>query len=236
VDEAMTRASLLFRLGLDDEARLEDDALSRAAEQAAGNDATRLVVATASGFAGRGLTSRAITLARRALTLGAEPSAELYRLLYPIAQEGVLLAESRARELDPSLVAALIRQESNFTPRALSVAGARGLMQVMPDVGASLARSLGFPRWDPVLLYQPDVNVQLGTRHLAGALARYPHPAYALAAYNAGDGRVRRWRTRRGTDDAELFIERIPFVETRDYVRIVLRNRAFYAALYGWTD
>ena len=175
-----------------------------------------------------------MSLARRALERGAPASAPLYRILYPVTQEAVLRTASRARELDPALVAALIRQESNFTPRATSGAGARGLMQVMPSVGAAIARSMGLPFWDPVLLYQPDVNVEIGTRHLATALRRYDNPALALAAYNAGDSRVRRWRTLGGAGDVELFIERIPFVETRDYVRIVLLNRELYRTLYRW--
>jgi soluble lytic murein transglycosylase len=101
-----------------------------------------------------------------------------------------------------------------------------------------VATSLRFPSWDPVLLYQPDVNVRLGAAHLAGVLRQYPAPAYALADYNAGRSRVVRWRQKPGADDPELFTERIPFVETRDYVRIVLRNRELYAALYpslAWT-
>jgi soluble lytic murein transglycosylase len=107
-------------------------------------------------------------------------------------------------------------------------------MQVMPAVGQRIARALGYPFWDPVLLYQPDVNVQLGTAHLAGILGQYPAPEYALADYNAGGSRVRRWRAKPGTRDPELFVERIPYAETRDYVRIVLRNRELYRALYGW--
>jgi soluble lytic murein transglycosylase len=229
IDSAMTRAALLEQLGMDEEARFEDERLSREATQSI--DRT---IATAQGFARRGNASRAIALARRALDNGAAATSEVYRLLYPVTQEGVLLAESANRRLDPALVAALIRQESNFTPRATSPAGARGLMQVMPAVGAALARSLDFPRWDPVLLYQPDVNVQLGVRHLAGALGRYSHPAYALAAYNAGDSRAKRWSAKRGGNDPELFVERIPFTETRDYVRIILRNRELYRALYRW--
>ncbi|MES2523678.1 MAG: transglycosylase SLT domain-containing protein [Gemmatimonadota bacterium] len=233
IDAAMTRAVLLDRLGMHEEARLEDDWLSRAVAQGAPVDR---MVATAHGFAARGLASRAIGLARRALDQGAAPTRTVYRLLYPLAGEEVLRAESRRRDVDPALAAALIRQESNFTARATSAAGARGLMQVMPPVGAAIARSLGFPRWDPVLLYQPDVNVQIGMRHLSTALARYPHPAFALAAYNAGDSRVRRWTAGRGASNPELFVERIPYVETRDYVRIILRNREMYRDLYGWTD
>jgi soluble lytic murein transglycosylase len=229
IDSAVTRATLLQGLGMDDEARFEDDRLSREA----GASVERMI-ATSRAFTRRGNASRAIGFARRALDAGAAPDADVYRLLYPVMQEGVLLAESGNRRLDPALVAAVIRQESNFTPRATSVAGARGLMQVMPTVGAAIARSLGFPQWDAVLLYQPDVNVQLGVRHLASAMTRYPNVAYALAAYNAGDSRVRRWAAKRGASDPELFVERIPYVETRDYVRIIMRNREFYRALYGW--
>ena len=131
-------------------------------------------------------------------------------------------------------MAALIRQESSFNPRATSPAGARGLMQVMPSVGAIVARSLGIREWDPVLLYEPEVSIELGVRHLLAFTGRYEHLAYALAAYNAGQSRVARWSARAGAADPEVFTERIPFAETRDYVRIVLRNRELYRALYSW--
>ncbi|MEO7997193.1 MAG: transglycosylase SLT domain-containing protein [Gemmatimonadaceae bacterium] len=229
IDSAHNRARLLEQLGLLDEMRLEDDRLMRDAS----NSVDR-ILATARGFADRGNTSRAISLARRALDQGAPPNAAVYRLLYPVAQEGVLLAESARSGLDPALVAALIRQESNFTPHATSPAGARGLMQLMPSVGGSIARGIGVTPWDPVLLYQGDINVQLGVRHLSAAVRKYAQTGQALAAYNAGDSRVARWRVKPGGDDPELFVERIPYVETRDYVRIILRNRELYRALYEW--
>ena len=106
-------------------------------------------------------------------------------------------------------------------------------MQLMPDVGRALWRGEGGAAWTPDLLFVPDVNLALGMRHLAAGLRGYPDPAYALAAYNAGGSRVARWRRYAGADDPELFVERIPFVETRDYVRVVLRNRELYRALYG---
>lgn len=241
IDSSVKRAALLEAVGMNDEARWEDDALAARATGSTGSSRSTEVAArlaaTAAAFSGRGNASRAIAFARIALDSGAAPDAATYRLLYPVMQGALLRAESERRGLDAALVAALIRQESNFTPRAVSAVGARGLMQVMPSVGKSIAPSVGITDWDPALLFQPDVNVRIGVRHLAGSLARYEHPTYALAAYNAGESRARRWRTKRGaTSDPALFVELIPYVETRDYVRIVLRNRAFYRALYGWTE
>jgi soluble lytic murein transglycosylase len=98
-------------------------------------------------------------------------------------------------------------------------------MQVMPAVGASYARSEGIGDWETVLLYQPDLNVHFGLRHFAERLvACGGQIEAALAAYNAGEGPVNRWLKRAGTADPEIFIERIPYVETRDYVRRVRYN------------
>ena len=107
-------------------------------------------------------------------------------------------------------------------------------MQVMPAVGASIARARGLAPWDAALLYQPDVSVELGTAHLAGFLRQFGAPERALAAYNAGNSRVAAWSRKPGIDDPELFVERIPYAETRDYVRIVSRNREMYRDLYDW--
>ncbi len=107
-------------------------------------------------------------------------------------------------------------------------------MQVMPSLGRSLARARNFPVWDPVLLYQPDVNLQLGMIHLEELLERQEYAEHVLAAYNAGGSRLVRWKDKAGAGDPEIFTERIPYVETRDYVRIVLRNEELYRALYAW--
>ncbi len=227
VDSAMQRALLLERLGMVLEARLEYDELLKNAEEF-----TARLLATANAFRTHGLASRAVQLGWRALGRGAPADARLYRLIYPLAHLEGILAEAEEQQLDPTLVAALIRQESSFNPSATSGAGARGLMQVMPDLGRGMARELGFPTWDPALLYQPDVSLQLGTIHLASLVRDYAEPARVLAAYNAGRSRVDRWGTKIGVDDAELFTERIPFAETRDYVRIVQRNQELYRALY----
>ncbi len=231
VDAVVARAGLLALLGLADEARREMDALARTRETA-----PERLLATANALRGQGHPSQGIQLARRALANGARADARTYRLLYPLVYRDALLAETAEQKLDPSFVAALIRQESMFNPAATSPAGARGLMQVMPDLGGRLARSLAYPVWDPVLLYQPDVSLQLGSFHLQELLGRYPRPVEVLAAYNAGASRVDRWSKRVGVEDPEVFAERIPFVETRGYVRVIQRNQELYRALYGWED
>jgi soluble lytic murein transglycosylase len=228
-DSAFARAALLERLGMDPEAELEYAYL----QEHAGSSADS-ILATAAAFRAHGLASRGISLAQRALARGAAPDARVYRLLYPVSLDAALEAEATINGLDPSLVAALIRQESRFNPRATSPVGARGLMQIMPRVGHTIANGLDFPAWDAALLYQPDVSLQLGTSHLADLLSGYSDDGRALAAYNAGKSRVERWSKKHGTDDPELFVERIPYRETRDYVRIIQRNRELYASLYGW--
>ncbi len=86
-----------------------------------------------------------------------------------------------------------------------------------------------------MLLYQPDVSLQLGTFHLQELAEMYQEPVHILAAYNAGASRVERWSRRKAVDDPEVFAERIPFAETRGYVRAIQRNQEIYRALYPWT-
>jgi soluble lytic murein transglycosylase len=228
LDRQVSRAALLARLGLAAEARWELDRLARSTD----SSPERLLV-LANAFRSQGLASQAIQLARRALARGAPADARTYRLIYPVVHEEALFAEATEHRLDVSLVAALIRQESNFNPGATSPAGARGLAQVMPELGERLARDLAYPVWDPILLYQPDVSIQLGAVHLGELFSRYDQRAHILAAYNAGISRVERWSKRIGVEDPEVFAERISFVETRDYVRIIQRNEDIYRALYG---
>jgi soluble lytic murein transglycosylase len=230
-DSVVLRAALLARLGMTAESRWEYDRLPRASEES-----TERMLAVANALRAEGLASHAIQLARKALAKGAPADARTYRLLYPVVHQDALLAEAAEQQLDPSFVAALIRQESMFNPSATSPAGARGLMQVMPELGGRLAGSLGYPVWDPVLLYQPDVSLQLGSFHLQELAVRYTEPGHILAAYNAGASRVERWAKRTGVDDPEVFAERIPFVETRGYVRVIQRNQELYRSLYAWPE
>ena len=225
---SLRRAEVLTRLGMDYEADLEYDWIVSRAEQS-----LAATLAAAHAFRERDLAPRAIRLGNRALSSGAARDTRLYRVLYPLAYEGPLTREAERHRLDPALVAALIRQESSFEPRATSRVGARGLMQIMPAVGRQLASAEDYYTWDAELLYQPDVSLELGMAHLAGLLSRYSDVSHALAAYNAGSSRAKRWLEKAGTDDPEVFIERIPYRETRDYVRVILRNRELYRSMYG---
>jgi soluble lytic murein transglycosylase len=228
VEQATQRIAMLQDVGMDTEAKLEFDRLFSEATKSPDR-----LVATARALRGGEQSQRGITLGRRAVSeIG--PSPQNYRLMYPVVEREALDSSARANGLDPALVAGLIRAESSFNPRATSPVGARGLMQLMPDIGRAVARSRGIPALDPDRLYEPVMNIRLGTAHLAGLFRGNREVVQILAAYNAGESRVRRWVRKAGASDPELFTERIPYVETRDYVRGVVRNRAFYRALYDW--
>lgn len=159
---------------------------------------------------------------------------ESWRYLFPIGWEDSLRARSKRHGLDPYLVAALIRQESEFNPGARSSAGALGLMQVMPATGRHLFRRLGIPGFSNRKLTIPDVSLRLGTFHLKNVLAEFEGELEkALAGYNAGERRIPQWMALGPFDDAAEFVETIPFSETRGYVQSIIRNREMYQRIYG---
>ena len=162
-----------------------------------------------------------------------------WRILYPLGFEERIQERSDHWKLDPYLVASLIRQESVFVPRTRSPVGARGLMQVMPATGRALARLEGVS-YRTSRLYDPGVSIRFGTRYLRQLLDRFAErPELALAGYNAGPHRVRDWTDMDMGIPAEVFIEEIPFTETRNYVKLILRNEKIYRRLYpelGKTD
>ena len=157
-----------------------------------------------------------------------------WELLFPLPWRDEIEAYSKQRELDPYLVAALIRQESEFNPAAISRARARGLMQLMPSTGRLLGRRLGMRPVSVTQLYVPDTSLKLGTLYLRRVLDQYEGRVEpALAGYNAGEHRADRWLTWRVPADPAEFVENIPFTETRDYVQAVLRSAEIYRRLYG---
>jgi soluble lytic murein transglycosylase len=159
---------------------------------------------------------------------------EFWRLAFPLPYKHAVESYSRANGLDPYLVAALIRQESEFDPKAVSRARAYGLTQVLPATGRLLSRRVGLRKFSPNLLFQPEVNIQLGTFHMKSLVTDLDgRVEAALAAYNAGKNRAIAWLTWGDFQEPAEFIEAIPFSETRNYVQIVMRNADIYRRLYG---
>jgi soluble lytic murein transglycosylase len=224
----MQGIDLLREAGFPDEASAEAD---RVVARAGGDRATRYALAEA--LAERGYSQRAIRIGL-GLQGGQPLNRRLLRILYPFPYRTLITEEARDRELDPFVTAALIRQESMFEARITSHVGARGLMQIMPATGRRLAEAVGLEQWDQEVLYHPEINVHLGTHYVAQHWENYDGSLPSIfSAYNAGAHRVERWSEFPEYGNDELFTERIPFRETRDYVRILTRNRALYQGLYS---
>lgn len=153
----------------------------------------------------------------------------LLELLYPKAYYPELVKALKGDKIDPFVVLALIRQESVFNPQARSPVGARGLMQLMPTTAKRFKRSVKDKH-----LVDPSINIDLGTRYFKGLIKRYDgNLVYVLSAYNAGESRVERWKNLYFQDDVSIVknIEQIPFLETRNYVKLIFRNIFFYKLL-----
>jgi soluble lytic murein transglycosylase len=155
----------------------------------------------------------------------------LYRLRFPLAHDRHLRAEAQKHGLDPAWVAALIRAESAWQPNARSHADARGLMQLLPGTGSAVARRHNVNWPNASVLYQPRTNISLGTAYLGEQLVRHDGQAFlATAAYNAGATPVARWRQQRPPVDPDLWVETIPYGETREYVSRIMA----FAVIYDW--
>jgi soluble lytic murein transglycosylase-like protein len=188
--------------------------------------------------AGTGDYRRAATLLKRRFPElgtpeeGAVP-AEARRAYYPVAHADIVAAEALRAGVPASLLFGVIRQESVFTADVRSKAGALGLMQVMPATGRTLFRRENGGKGRPDLK-DPGENVRLGALYLRDLLAEFHgDTASAVAAYNAGPGRVRSWKKAAGALPSDEFLESIPIAETRVYVKRVLYFQGAYAALYG---
>lgn len=156
------------------------------------------------------------------------------RHLYPFTYRPSIVRNAEAQKLDPLLVAAVIKAESNFWTWARSRKDARGLMQLTPETGRWVAAQTGFAGYEDDELYNPEVNLELGCWYLAYLVREFGDalPA-ALAAWNGGRTNVSAWLSS-GTWSGELEdAGRIPFRETRDFVRRVLDNLTWYERLYG---
>ena len=157
-----------------------------------------------------------------------------WEALFPRPYWSDLKRFSTANNLDPYLVASLIRQESEFNPLAVSRANAVGLMQLLPKTGRVVARQESVRHYNSSQLYTPTMNLELGTRYFRGMVDKFGGSfEHALAAYNAGSDRVEEWMGQGPYRDSPEFVESIPFTETREYVQAIMRNANVYRQLYG---
>jgi soluble lytic murein transglycosylase len=158
---------------------------------------------------------------------------KFWELLFPLPYKADLLRTARERDLDPYLLAGLIRQESEFDPKALSRAKAYGLTQIRPATGRQYARKAGVSKVTARVLYQPAANLKIGSSILRSMLDQQGGKVeQTLAAYNAGPQKVVEWMAWSAYREPAEFVESIPFTETRDYVQAVLRNAEMYRRLY----
>lgn len=157
-----------------------------------------------------------------------------WQILYPLAYWETIQAEAQRRSLDPYLVASVIRQESAFEPTTVSNAGAVGLMQIMPAEASRIAQVGGLPETTRQDLFDPAKNIAVGAAEFRQKLDHWKgNLVLAIASYNGGEQPVSGWVQRYGLDDIDLFIEAIPYAETRLYVKTVTRNRNEYSRIYG---
>lgn len=159
---------------------------------------------------------------------------EIWRMLFPIQYAPLFAREARRHGLDPCLLVALVRQESAFDPNAVSVAQARGLMQLIPPTARRVAGKLRLDRFSIEQLFLPRLNIRLGSQYLADRLAQFDGDVdRAVASYNAGPDPVNLWLGEGDYREPAEFVENIPFTETRNYVKILHRNYRLYKRLYG---
>ena len=234
--EGLTRMDILLGAGLEEGAAwVVDELRARGREREDVDDRKGFLLRLARELNARGLTREGINLGWEVSRLGEAWNKDLLAAIYPFPYREMVLRSAQEVGLDPYLMAGLIRQESAFWREARSRADARGLMQVLPATGAQLARARGPAGFDPdEHLFRPEVNVHLGMAFFSDLRRRFGEDlSILLSAYNAGPTRALRWREFPEAGDLPRFVERIPFAETRGYVKNVLLNREIYAWLYG---
>jgi soluble lytic murein transglycosylase len=236
-DARLSRGMEYWELGLYDEARLEFESLREAVSVSA-VDSYRL----GNYLLELGLYRSAVFAFRQTLTLaGLDDHAKsmmapsyFSRVRYGLYYSDLIAQYAQAEGFDPLFLFSVVRQESMFEGFIHSSAGARGLMQIIPSTGATIAGQLGWPpNYSDEDLYRPDVSVRLGTHYLATNRELFDMDLYAaLAAYNSGPGNAVIWKEIAG-DDPDLFLEVVRFEETRNYIRNIYEIYSIYKRLYG---
>ena len=229
LNRGLSDIDLFTEAGLEQAAVAEIDRLREVARTSK-ND----MLGLAEGLIARGRTIDGINLGWALRDEGHEWDSRLIRVAFPLPYLDLIRREAMEWGVDPIILAAIIRQESAFKADIVSRAGAIGLMQVMPPTGAQLARVHGPSDFQEAHLASPEVSLHLGAAYFVEMSARYDGVLpLILSAYNAGPTRATRWKQYPEISDLLRFTERIPFVETRGYVKNVRRNLGIYGVLYG---
>jgi len=224
----LERVRALIEAGLESDARDEVAILARRS-LSFGDRLELAELATDAGDANR--AQRLVVDAyQEPLARGPQPGfEELWWLAWPwVLPEDV----GSDAPVDAELVYAVMREESGYRPKVVSLVGARGLLQIMPETGQRLASDLGIP-FEPDDLFDPEVNVRLGSYYLSKLSRRFSgRDSAAIGSYNAGPEAVARWLDERGTLEDDEWVETIPYSQTRSYVKRVLRSQWAYRTLY----
>ncbi len=231
-DTRIVKADQLSNVGLDDFALRELNVVGEKAP-----DSPKINLAIARIYRSDDDNVRALNTLRRSFPdysqmKPEEMTREQWDVFYPLKHWDIIVQESKNRDLNPYQVAGLIRQETIFTTRARSSANAYGLMQVLIPTARLTAQKYGVGREITVeSLFEPRLNIQLGTAYLRDQIDKYGRIEYVAAAYNAGPGRVVQWKATLPLEIDE-FAEAVPFKETRGYIQGVVRNWLQYLRLY----
>ncbi|MDQ6801215.1 MAG: transglycosylase SLT domain-containing protein [Acidobacteriota bacterium] len=220
-------------LGLNREASAEMKGIAAAHPENAG-----IAFKLADLYASSGEPFKAITMLQRNFRPfirhgGTGVPHRFWEILFPLKYWESIRTEAERRQIDPYLIASIIRQESGFEPAVVSNAGAVGIMQIMPHEVERIASAAGIQTPSRQQLFDPPTNIAIGVAEYAQKLAvMRGTEVLAIAAYNAGEDVVGKWIAQAPLDDIDLFIESIPYNETRLYVKSVTRNRFEYRRIY----
>jgi soluble lytic murein transglycosylase len=159
----------------------------------------------------------------------------ILRLLYPLEYKEVIIEYGQLHKIDPPLLAALIKTESNFQPDAISNKGAKGLMQITTSTGEWIAQTAGVDGFEEGMLFDPETNIKLGSWYIEH-LANYYNGDFELvfAAYNGGRGNVDKWLKDKSLSSDGVSLDKIPFPETESFVMRVRKNYSIYKKIYEW--
>ena len=165
---------------------------------------------------------------------GKQIPTELLRMLYPLHYKDLINKHATKYKIDPFFVSSMIREESRYNPSVISPAGARGLMQIMPQTGRYISKQIKMKPFHQEMLFRPEVNIQLGTWYMKNLMTKFGNSMELTSgAYNGGANRIKRWQKNLKTTDIEEFIEEIPIDETRRHIKKVIDSYRIYKRLYS---